>query len=78
MSDKEILDWINDHLECLRVNLKDEHEMTWIDATGNHIQTKGESIRNCVTKACSGDGYEILGTSPFSKALHLEKRQWMK
>lgn len=55
MNDREILNWIENHLTALRENMDGEFEMKWTDDNGVQGNvTVGSDLRSCVNKAKHG------------------------
>ena len=52
MTDTEMLDWIQEHLDAFRHSMRDDdqmpYEMSWIDDEGVGQVTIGNNLRDCV------------------------------
>ncbi len=57
MTDSEMLDWIQEHLDGFRHTMRDEdqspYELTWIDENGEARVTIGNDLRDCVDHAAN-------------------------
>ena len=57
MTDTDMLDWIQEHLDGFRHTMRDEdqspYELSWIDDDGDCQVTIGNSLRDCVDHAAN-------------------------
>ncbi len=62
MKDSDRLNWIQEHLVSFRESLREEdsepYDLEWMDDSGYHHVTRGNSIRHCVNQATEGKYYE--------------------
>lgn len=52
MTDTEILNWLQSNCIEIREPVPEVFTIKWLDEFGYPVETSGESLRDCVEKAC--------------------------